>query len=221
MLYFVPTPIGNLADLTFRAVDILRSVDYILAEDTRLSGKLLKHYNIETSLRSFHIFNEHRALESIVEDLKTGIDIALISDAGTPGISDPGFLLSRACRQHDIQISCLPGASALIPALVMSGLPAEPFHFEGFLPKKKGRKTRLEYLSALPHTFLIYESPYRLLKCLKELEIVCGSDRPATVLREISKIHETADHGTLNHLIEEYSQVVKVKGEIVIVVGGK
>lgn len=220
MLYFVPTPIGNLADLTYRAVDILRSVDYILAEDTRFSGKLLKHYNIETSLRSFHIFNEHKALESIVEDLKAGIDVALISDAGTPGISDPGFLLSRACRENDIQISCLPGATALIPALVMSGLPAEPFHFEGFLPKKKGRKTRLEHLSALPYTFIIYESPYRLLKCLKELETFCGSDRPATVLREISKIHETADHGILNQLVEQYGHVAKVKGEIVIVVGG-
>ncbi len=220
VLYLVPTPIGNLADLTFRAVDVLKSVSLILAEDTRTSKKLLDHYEITTPMRAFHAHNEHGVLNQIIEQLQHGADLALISDAGTPGISDPGFLLMRACREANIEVTCLPGATAFVPALVGSGLPSDAFHFEGFLPHKKGRQTRLIYLAALPHTFVLYESPYRLVKCLEQLAEHCGAERKATVARELSKKFEELRHGTLTTLAEHY-KAQKVKGEIVIVVGGK
>ena len=222
MLYLVPTPIGNLGDMTIRAIEILKSVDIILAEDTRNAKKLLQHFSIETTLYSHHAFNEHKTIENLISRMQTGSQIALISDAGTPGISDPGFLLTRACRKAQIPVSCLPGATAIIPAIAASGLPCDSFHFEGFLPHKKGRQTRLKYLCELPNTFILYESPFRLLKCLKELMTFCGEDRNACVCREISKIYEEYKDGTLIE-IENYYQTHpdKVKGEIVIVVGGK
>ncbi len=220
MLYIVPTPIGNLKDITLRAIEILKSVDTILAEDTRTSGKLLKHYEIETPLRSHHAHNEHATVASWIERLQQGETIALISDAGTPGISDPGFLLTRACVQNNIKVECLPGATAFVPALVASGLPCNRFHFEGFLPHKKGRKTRLEYLAQLPDTFILYESPFRLVKCLQQLAEHCSPDRLACVCRELTKIHEEVKTDTLENLIRHFS-AKKVKGEIVIVVGGK
>jgi 16S rRNA (cytidine1402-2'-O)-methyltransferase len=220
MLYIVPTPIGNLEDMTLRAIRILKEVSVVLAEDTRNSRKLLDHYEIKTPMRSFHAFNEHQVLENITAELATGASMALISDAGTPGICDPGFLLSRACSQKGIPIVCLPGATALIPALVASGLPADTFHFDGFLPHKKGRQTRLKFLSGLPHTFVIYESPFRLLKCLGELTQSCGPNRMACVARELSKLHEEITTNTLEKLTEHY-QNKDVKGEIVIVVAGQ
>ena len=220
MLYIVPTPIGNLEDITFRAINVLKAVDTILAEDTRTSKKLLVHYEIETPLRSYHAFNEHATVDGIINRLQNGETIALISDAGTPGISDPGFLLVRACVQNGIKIECLPGATALVPALVVSGLPCDRFHFEGFLPHKKGRKTRLEYLSELSNTFVLYESPYRLLKCLNQLSEHCGFERLACVCRELTKLHEEILTDTLENLIAHFSDK-KIKGEIVIVVSGK
>ncbi|MEE9438233.1 MAG: 16S rRNA (cytidine(1402)-2'-O)-methyltransferase [Saprospiraceae bacterium] len=220
MLYVVPTPIGNLHDMSYRAVDTLKSVGLILAEDTRTSGKLMKHFEIETQMRSFHAFNEHKVVEGYLEQLENGIDIALISDAGTPGISDPGFLLIRACVEQGIKITCLPGATAFVPALVCSGLPCDKFYFEGFLPHKKGRQTRLKYLSALPTTFALYESPHRLLKCLKQLAEKCGNDRKASVARELSKIHEEHITDTLENLIIDYENRPSIKGEIVIIVEG-
>ena len=220
MLYIIPTPIGNLEDMTFRSVNTLKDVHLILAEDTRTSGKLMKHFEIETTMKSFHAFNEHKVLDGYVEQLQQGIDIALISDAGTPGISDPGFLLIRACVKAGVKVTCLPGATAFVPALVASGLPCDKFHFEGFLPHKKGRQTRLTYLAELNHTFILYESPHRLLKCLKELSEKCGPDRMAAVSREISKLHEENSTNTLAELIADYSSRSSVKGEIVIVVAG-
>ncbi len=220
MLYLVPTPIGNLEDITLRALNVLRDVDLILAEDTRTSGRLLKHYDIQTPLRAYHAHNEHSSTEGIVERLQAGATMALVSDAGTPGISDPGFLLVRACRQAEIKVECLPGATALIPALVASGLPANRFHFEGFLPHKKGRQTRLQYLATLSDTFILYESPHRLLKCLQQLSEHCGAERQACVAREISKLHEDLRTAPLSKLITHYNEK-KVKGEIVIVVAGK
>jgi 16S rRNA (cytidine1402-2'-O)-methyltransferase len=221
MLYLVPTPVGNLEDITLRAIRILKEVDLVLAEDTRTSKKLLSHFEISTPLRSYHAHNEHGITPGLVEQLKQGATFALISDAGTPGISDPGFLLVRACLQEDIQVVCLPGATAFVPALVASGLPCNRFYFEGFLPHKKGRRTRLEYLSQLEETFVIYESPMRLVKCLNQLIEVCGEGRPASVSREISKIHEETIGGALSSLHQHFSALPKVKGEIVIVVGGK
>ena len=220
MLYVVPTPIGNLEDITFRAINVLKSVDYILAEDTRTSKKLLQHYDISTPLRSHHAHNEHATTNAVVEQLKSGTTIALISDAGTPGISDPGFLLVRAARQAEIRVECLPGATAFVPALVASGLPATNFYFEGFLPHKKGRQTRLRFLGELDHTFILYESPYRLVKCLQQLVEVCGADRSASVARELSKMFEEVAADTLENLILHFSKK-EVKGEIVIVVAGK
>lgn len=221
MLYIVPTPIGNLKDITYRAVEVLREVSLILAEDTRTSKKILTEYQINTPLKSFHAHNEHAKLEEILELLQNGDDIALVSDAGTPGISDPGFLLSRACQENDIKITCLPGATALIPAIVASGLPCDKFHFEGFLPHKKGRQTRLKYLAELEQTFVLYESPHRLVKCLNQLISFCGEDRQACVCREISKMHEETNKNSLKELLNHYESKDKVKGEIVIVVGGK
>lgn len=222
MLYLVPTPIGNLEDMTFRAVRVLKEVDLILAEDTRTSKKLLDHYGIDTPLRSHHAHNEHAAVAGIIEQLRQGLTLALISDAGTPGISDPGFLLVRECRRNGIQVSVLPGPTSLVPALVASGLPCDRFHFEGFLPHKKGRQTRLQWLADLPQTFVLFESPHRLLKCLEQLAEHCGPDRPAAVARELSKLHEEVHTGTLNELIAFFqSNPGKVRGEIVVVVGGR
>ena len=219
MLYLIPTPIGNLEDVTFRAIRILKEVQFILAEDTRTSKKFLTHYGIETPLRSHHAHNEHHTTPDLIKVLESGQDIALISDAGTPGISDPGFYLVRACHQNNIKIECLPGATAFVPALVVSGLPCDKFHFEGFLPHKKGRQTRLTYLATLPYTFLLYESPFRLVKCLEQLAEHCGMDRPACVCRELTKMYEEIKTGSLTELIT-YFKEKKVKGEIVIVVGG-
>ena len=222
MLTVVPTPIGNLEDMTFRAIRILKEADLILAEDTRTSKKLMTHFEIETPLKSYHQHNEHKVLENIINTLESGSNIALISDAGTPAISDPGFLLVRECVKRRIKVECLPGATAFVPALVASGLPADKFFFEGFLPHKKGRQTRLKYLAELPYTFLIYESPYRLIKCLKQLAEFCGNNRTACVCREISKFFEDVYTDSLENLIRHYEKNKdKVKGEIVIVVSGK
>lgn len=219
-LYIVPTPVGNLEDMTFRALKVLKEVDYILAEDTRTSGKLMKHYEINTPMRSHHKFNEHQTSDAIAERIEAGDNVALISDAGTPGISDPGFMLSRACRRRGVEVECLPGATAFVPALVASGLPCDRFVFEGFLPVKKGRQTRLAELAADPRTVIIYESPLRLARTLRQLAEVFGADRPAAVCREISKLHETVNRATLGALAEFY-EMNQAKGEIVIIVEGK
>ena len=220
LLYIVPTPIGNLEDITLRAISVLRSVDLILAEDTRTSGKLLAHHQIEKPLRAYHAHNEHGVTPQLVEQMQHGATLALITDAGTPGISDPGFLLIRACVENDIRVDCLPGATAFVPALVSSGIPCDRFHYEGFLPHKKGRQTRLKYLAALPHTFVLYESPYRLLRCLNELQTHCGPERKACVCRELSKVYEEKITATLQELHTYYSEHPP-KGEIVIVVSGQ
>ena len=218
-VYVVPTPIGNLEDMTMRAVRVLKEADLILAEDTRTSSVLLKHFDIHTPMISHHKYNEHTAVASIVERLEGGENIALISDAGTPGISDPGFMLSRECRRAGVTVECLPGATAFVPALVDSGLPCDRFVFEGFLPPKKGRATRLSILAADPRTVVIYESPKRLPRTLRQLAETFGADRPAAVCRELSKLHETVNRDTLGALAEYYD-VNNPKGEIVIIVGG-
>lgn len=219
-LYLVPTPIGNLDDITIRAIRVLNEVDVILAEDTRTSGKLLKHHGISRPLRSYHIFNEHQSIERLIESMKEGQKMALISDAGTPSISDPGFLLVRECLKADVLIECLPGATAFVPALVKSGLPSDRFIFEGFLPHKKGRQTRLAALKDESRTIILYESPHRLVKTLNQLAENLGSDRIASVSRELTKIYEETKNGTLDELVEYFSKGT-VKGEIVIVVNGK
>jgi len=219
MLYIVPTPVGNLQDMTFRAIEVLKSVDLILAEDTRTSGVLMQHYDIHTPLKSHHKFNEHETTADIVERLKAGMNIALISDAGTPAISDPGFYLVRAAAEAEIEVQCLPGPTAFVPALVDSGLPNNHFYFEGFLPQKKGRQTRLQFLATLDETFIIYESPFRLVKSLEQLASVCGAERRASVTREISKVHEQTVRGTLAELIAHFKQTAP-KGEIVICIAG-
>ncbi len=219
-LYVVPTPIGNLEDITTRALKVLGEVAFILAEDTRTSGNLLRHFNISKPLVSYHMHNEHQGVKRIAERIKAGETAALISDAGTPGISDPGFLLVRECLAEGIEVECLPGATALIPALVNSGLPCERFCFEGFLPQKKGRQTRLKQLLEEERTMVFYESPFRLLKALAEFSECFGSDRKASVSRELSKIYEETKRGTLQELIEYFSGKT-VKGEIVIVVAGR
>ena len=218
-LYVIATPIGNLGDITFRAVEILKSVDLVLAEDTRTSGILLKHYGISRTLQSFHNFNEHKIVGNLVERLKKGERMALISDAGTPGISDPGFLIVRACVQAGLKVECPPGATALIPALVKSGLPSDRFVFEGFLPLKKGRQSLLKQLAEEERTMIFYESPYRLAKTLQQFVEYFGSDRQASVSRELTKIFEETRNGTLEELAAHFKN--EVKGEIVIVVGGK
>jgi 16S rRNA (cytidine1402-2'-O)-methyltransferase len=220
MLYLVPTPIGNLDDMTFRAINILNDVDVILSEDTRTSGKLLKHFNIDKPLWSFHAFNEHKALKNIIDHLEQGKNIALISDAGTPGISDPGFLLVRECKAVGIQVSCLPGATAFVPALVSSGMTTDKFYFEGFLPHKKGRQTRWKYLSTLDVTIVIYESPHRLLKCLEEIKIYLGQQRKVCVAREISKMFEEFNTLPVDEAIAHYTNK-PAKGEIVIIIEGR
>ena len=219
MLYIVPTPIGNLQDMTLRGVEILKSVDLILAEDTRVTGKLLKYFEIDKPLRSFHANNEHKVLENIGGQLQSGTTMALVSDAGTPAISDPGFLLTRYCREHNIAVNCLPGATAFVPALVVSGLPANRFHFEGFLPAKKGRQTRITYLSQLESTIVLYESPHKIIKCLGQLNDIMG-DRQATLCREISKLYEEIIHGSFTEIKAKLEEKDKVKGEIVLVVAG-
>lgn len=217
-LYIVPTPVGNMADMTPRAIDVLRTCGQIYAEDTRTSGVLLRHFGIETPCASHHKFNEHATVRPIIDRLLAGETIALISDAGTPGISDPGFLLTRECRREQIEVETLPGPTAFVPALVNSGLPTDRFTFEGFLPPKKGRRTRLERIAANDCTSIIYESPLRLVKTLGELIEVCGPDRPASVSREISKIHDTTHRGTLSEL-ESYFRDNNPRGEIVIILG--
>lgn len=219
-LYMVPTPVGNLGDMTPRSVEVLNSCSLILCEDTRTSGNLLRHFEITTPTASFHKFNEHSALEQIVGRLEAGEEMALVSDAGTPGVSDPGFLLSRECRRKGIEVETLPGATAFVPALVNSGLPCDRFCFEGFLPAKKGRATRLAEIAAEERTTIIYESPLRIVKTLSQLEEVCGGDRPASVSREISKLHNQTVRGTLSELIRYFSENIP-RGEFVIVLGGK
>lgn len=219
-LYLVPTPIGNLGDMTIRAVELLKSVDLILAEDTRKSGILLKHYGIDRPVRSHHKFNEHASLENLVQKLREGTSIALISDAGTPGISDPGFLIVRECIRNGIETECLPGATAFVPALVNSGLPSEKFVFEGFLPPKKGRQKRLTELREETRTMVFYESPYRLIRTLEQFAEHFSPERPAAVSRELSKIHEETIRGTLKELSDSFTGR-DIKGEIVIVVAGK
>ncbi len=219
-LYMVPTPVGNLDDMSVRAVETLRKADLILAEDTRTSSTLTRHFGIDTPMTSHHKFNEHETVSKIVERLKSGETIALISDAGTPGISDPGFLLSRACRDEGIEVETLPGPTAFVPALVNSGLPCDHFCFEGFLPVKKGRASRIGQLAADDRTFIIYESPVRLVKTLTQLAEACGHDRDASVSREISKLHNSTHNGTLGELIE-YFTVNQPRGEIVLIVAGK
>jgi 16S rRNA (cytidine1402-2'-O)-methyltransferase len=219
-LYVVPTPIGNLNDMTFRAIEVLKSVDVILAEDTRNSGKLLKYFEIETRMMSYHMHNEHKVVESIAQRIAEGENIALISDAGTPAISDPGFLLVRKCVEIGVEVECLPGATAFVPALVNSGLPNDKFFFEGFLPHKKGRQTRLKELAESSYTIVFYESPHRLLKTISQLMEFFGEERKASVSREISKLHEENAHGTLKEIHEHFGAKT-IKGEIVIVVAGK
>tara|TARA_B100000945_G_C20416922_1_gene615639 strand:- start:82 stop:753 length:672 start_codon:yes stop_codon:yes gene_type:complete len=219
-LFLVPTPIGNLEDITFRSVRILNEADLILAEDTRTSGKLLKHFDIKTPMQSFHMHNEHKVLDKMIDKLKLGIKIALISDAGTPGISDPGFLLVRACVEEGIETECLPGATALIPALVQSGFPTDRFIFEGFLPPKKGRQTRLKLWSEETRTIVFYESPHKIVKTLSQLQEFVGGDRRLSVSRELSKKFEETVRGTVNELILHFTNKAP-KGEFVIVLEGK
>jgi len=219
-LYLVPTPIGNLGDITLRSLEILKQVDTILAEDTRKSGILLKHYNIQKPLMSFHIFNEHKKLTGLIEKMKGGETMALVSDAGTPGISDPGFLLVRACLQAGIKLECLPGATAFVPALVKSGFPTDRFVFEGFLPHKKGKQTLLKKLAEEDRTIVVYESPHRLEKTLVQMLEFFGEERKISVSRELTKIHEETITGSLNEVVAHFKEH-KVKGEIVIVIDGK
>lgn len=219
MLYVVPTPVGNLEDITLRALRVLKEADVILAEDTRTTGVLLKHYEIQGRLMSHHKFNEHGTSSAVVERLKAGQTIALVSDAGTPGISDPGFFLVREAVAAGQDVQCLPGATAFVPALVASGLPDDRFCFEGFLPQKKGRQTRLAELAKEERTIVIYESPYRLLKTLQQLAETMGADRPACVAREISKVHEECVRGSLAELVEHFTATAP-RGEIVLIVGG-
>lgn len=218
-LYLVPTPVGNLGDMTYRAVEVLKQVDLILAEDTRTSRVLMQHYGISTPLQSYHIFNEHQTVASLVERLQGGTTMAVVTDAGTPGISDPGFLLVREAVKEGISVECLPGATAFVPALIDSGLPCDRFVFEGFLPHKKGRQTALQALAEEQRTMVIYESPYRLVKLLEQLMEVLGETRPVSVSREISKLHAETCRGTLREVHDHFA-AKEVKGEIVVVVGG-
>ena len=220
-LYVVPTPIGNLQDMTFRAIEVLKKADLILAEDTRTSGKLLKHFEIDTPQRSYHKFNEHKIVDGLIRQMLEGQTFALISDAGTPAISDPGYLIVHKAIENGIEVETLPGATAFVPALVNSGLPAERFVFEGFLPVKKGRKTRLESLKDEKRTMIFYESPHKLLKTLQDFIQTFGSERPASVSREISKIYEENTRGNLQEILDYYREKPSIKGEFVIVVKGK
>jgi 16S rRNA (cytidine1402-2'-O)-methyltransferase len=219
-LYIVPTPIGNLEDMTFRAIKVLKEADLILAEDTRTSGKLLKHFEISTHMHSHHMHNEHKTVENLIKRLQAGETIALISDAGTPAISDPGFLLTRACVENNIEVDCLPGATAFVPALVNSGLPNDRFIFEGFLPEKKGRQTRYLELAEENRTMIFYVSPHKLVKTLAEFVQYFGADRPVSVSRELTKLHEETIRGTAAEVLKHF-ETKPPKGEIVAVVGGK
>jgi 16S rRNA (cytidine1402-2'-O)-methyltransferase len=220
MLYIVPTPIGNLKDITLRAIETLQYCDMILAEDTRVTKRLLNHYEIDTPLRSYHAHNEHKITNEVVGMLMAGKNMALVSDAGTPGISDPGFMLVKECHENDIKVISLPGASASISAIAGSGLPSDKFHFEGFLPHKKGRNKRWEFLSAYPYTIVIYESPFRIVKLLKEICINLGEERKVTVVREISKIYEESVLDSCKNHLDRYLQKEKIKGEFVVVISG-
>ncbi|MBW3520134.1 16S rRNA (cytidine(1402)-2'-O)-methyltransferase [Flavobacterium sp. NKUCC04_CG] len=219
-LYIVPTPIGNLDDMTFRAIKVLKEVDFILAEDTRNSSKLLKHFEIGTHMQSHHMHNEHKTVEGLVKRMQAGENLALISDAGTPAISDPGFLLTRACVENDIEVDCLPGATAFVPALVNSGLPNDKFVFEGFLPDKKGRQTRYLVLAEETRTMVLYVSPHKLIKTLQEFKEYFGADRQISVSRELSKLHEETVRGTVDQVAQHFD-VKAPKGEIVVIVAGK
>lgn len=219
-LFLVPTPVGNLADMTFRSVEVLKNADLILAEDTRTSRTVMQHYGIETPMHAYHIFNEHQTLNSVIEKLKSGMTIALVTDAGTPGISDPGFLIVRECVKEGIEVECLPGATAFVPALINSGLPCDQFTFIGFLPHKKGRQTAIKALAEEHRTMIIYESPFRLVKTLEQLIEVLGEERQACVSREISKLHEENARGTLRELHTHFSSK-EVKGEIVMTIAGE
>ena len=219
-LFIVPTPIGNLEDMTFRAIRVLKEADLILAEDTRTSSKLLKHFEIGTHMHSHHMHNEHKTIEGVVARIKSGDTIALISDAGTPAISDPGFLLTRACIENDIEVECLPGATAFVPALVNSGLPNDKFVFEGFLPEKKGRQTRFLFLADETRSMIFYVSPHKLNKTLAEFVQYFGADRPISVSRELSKLHEETTRGTAEEVLKFY-EAKPAKGEIVVIVAGK
>ena len=219
-LYIVPTPVGNLEDITIRALRVLKEADCILAEDTRTSGILLKHYDIKAKLQPHHKFNEHKTIESIAQRIKGGENIALISDAGTPGISDPGFLLSRQCAKEGVEVECLPGATAFVPAIVASGLPCDRFCFEGFLPQKKGRVSRLTELSTEERTIIFYESPYRIVKLLTQISEIFGNERECAVCREISKLHEEIVRGSVEEVLAHFS-THEPKGEFVVVVAGK
>ena len=218
-LYIVPTPVGNLEDITLRALRVLKEADCILAEDTRTSGILLKHYDIKAKLQPHHKFNEHKTIESIAQRIKGGENIALISDAGTPGISDPGFLLSRQCAKEGVEVECLPGATAFVPAIVASGLPCDRFCFEGFLPQKKGRVSRLTELSTEKRTIIFYESPYRIVKLLTQIAEIFGNERECAVCREISKLHEEIIRGSVEEVLAHFS-THEPKGEFVVVVAG-
>lgn len=219
-LFVVPTPVGNLEDMTFRAIRILKEADLILAEDTRTSGVLLKHFEIQNKMTSYHKFNEHKTVENIISRLESGETIALISDAGTPGISDPGFLVVRACVQAGIEVECLPGATAFVPALVVSGIPCDRFIFEGFLPQKKGRQTRIKELSEETKTIVFYESPHRVVKMLEQLIEFFGDDRQVSASREISKLHEETIRGTLKEVLDHF-KAHEPRGEFVLIVEGK
>ena len=219
-LYLVPTPVGNLGDMTFRAVEVLKSVDLILAEDTRTSRVLMQHYGIDTPMQSYHIFNEHQVVDRLVNELQAGRTLAIVTDAGTPGISDPGFLIVREAVKHDIDVECLPGATAFVPALIDSGLPCDRFVFEGFLPHKKGRQTAIQRLAGESRTMIIYESPFRLVKLLEQLMEVVGEERQVSVSREISKLHAETVRGTLREVHTHFS-AKDVKGEIVVILAGK
>lgn len=219
-LYLVPTPIGNLKDITLRAIDILKSSDLILCEDTRVSSRLLKEYDISVPLKSYHQANEHRILDQTTELIANSNSVSLITDAGTPGISDPGFLLIRECLKEGIEIECLPGPTAIIPALVLSGLPSDRFYFEGFLPHKKGRQSRIKYISQIPETVILYESPHRIGKCLGQLIEFCGPDRMVSVSRELTKMYEETLRGSLEQVMKELTSK-PTKGEFVIVLDGK
>lgn len=218
-LYLVPTPVGNLEDITLRAIRILKEVDLILAEDTRTSSKLLKHYGISTPMSSYHMHNEHKLVASIASKIAQGQSMALITDAGTPGISDPGFLLARECIKNNVEVDCLPGATAFVPALVNSGLPSDKFIFEGFLPIKKGRQTRLLFLEQETRTIVFYESPHKIIRTLEDLSSVFGPDRQASISRELSKMHEETLRGTLSELLQHFN-ANPPKGEIVLIVAG-
>lgn len=220
-LYLVPTPVGNLGDITLRALELLKTADLVLAEDTRTTGMLLKHYDIKARLQSHHKFNEHQTAEAVAERLAASDEtVVLVSDAGTPGISDPGFMLVRACVARDVEVQCLPGATAFVPALVSSGLPCERFAFEGFLPQKKGRATRLAALAEEPRTMIIYESPYRVAKTLRQLAEIFGSDRRCAACREISKLHEECVRGTLEEVAAHF-EANEPRGEFVLIVEGR